>query len=97
MAEQIAREFQPERIILFGSHAYGTPSPFSDVDLLVVLPQKGSNLGQAAEIIRRVRPPFALDLIVRTTEQIEQRLSWGDRFIQEILTRGKTLYVAPDR
>ena len=97
VVEQIAREFQPERIVLFGSHAYGTPNAFSDVDLLVVMPKKGSDLAQAAEIIRRVRPPFAVDLIVRTAEQIEQRLAWGDRFLREILTRGKTLYVAPDR
>jgi uncharacterized protein len=96
IAEKIAEEFHPERIVLFGSHAYGTPSTYSDVDLLVVMPQNGSSLGQAAEILRRVRAPFALDILVRTTEQIEQRLSWGDRFIHEILTRGKVLYVTSD-
>jgi predicted nucleotidyltransferase len=41
VAERIVREFNPERIILFGSHAYGTPGPDSDVDLLVVLPFEG--------------------------------------------------------
>ena len=42
LCEQISRDFRPERIILFGSHAYGSPTPDSDVDLLVVMPFEGS-------------------------------------------------------
>ena len=44
----IAREFNPERIILFGSYAYGEPSDDSDVDLLVVLPFKGKAVRKRA-------------------------------------------------
>jgi len=92
--EQIAREFHPERIIVFGSHAYGQPGSFSDVDLLVVMPFEGSPLQQAARIITRLNPPMAVDLIVRTPEQVEERLSMQDGFMREILERGRVAYEA---
>jgi predicted nucleotidyltransferase len=49
----IVRDFQPERIILFGSYAYGNPTPDSDGDLLVVLPFKGKNFSESPEILKR--------------------------------------------
>ena len=94
LTEQIAREFHPERIVLFGSHAYGKPHQFSDVDLLVVMPFEGSPLQQAARIITRLQPPFSLDLIVRTPEQVNERMAMQDGFMQEIFARGKTVYEA---
>jgi predicted nucleotidyltransferase len=54
LCEQIARDFQPDRIIMFGSHAYGEPSPDSDVDLLVVMPFEGSSRQQAVNIRNRI-------------------------------------------
>ena len=94
LANRIAEQFQPERIILFGSYARGNPSPDSDVDLLVVLPFHGKNWQMAAEIRRRVRAAMAMDLLVRTPEQIRQRLSSGDTFLQEIIQQGQVLYEA---
>lgn len=94
LCEQIAREFQPERIILFGSHAYGTPGPFSDVDLLVVMPFEGSPLQQAARILTRTNPQMAVDLIVRTPEQVRERLAMQDGLMREIMERGKVAYEA---
>src|SRR6266480_260486 len=67
-ARQIAERFQPERIILFGSHAYGTPHADSDVDILVVMPAR-NELDQAVRIDRAIDPPFPLDLIVRTPKR----------------------------
>jgi predicted nucleotidyltransferase len=92
--EQLAREFQPERIVLFGSHAYGQPHPFSDVDLLVVMPFEGSPLQQAARILTRLEPQMSVDLLVRTPEQVRQRLAMQDSFMQDILKRGKVTYEA---
>ena len=92
--EQIAREFHPERIIVFGSHARGQPDSFSDVDLLIVMPFEGSPLQQAARIITRLNPPMAVDLIVRTPEQVVERLSMQDGFMREIWERGKVAYEA---
>lgn len=90
--KRIVKEFQPERIILFGSYAYGEPTEGSDVDLLVVLPFEGKAAYKAGEIRSRVRPEFAIDLIVRTPEQVQDRLAQDDWFMREIFERGRTLY-----
>jgi predicted nucleotidyltransferase len=91
---RVAQEFRPQRIILFGSHAYGTPTEDSDADLLVVMPHSGRTWEMAAEIRGRVRPGFPLDLIIRSPEELNQRLAMGDPFLEEIVTRGKVLYEA---
>lgn len=73
-SQQIIERFQPERIILFGSYAYGQPTEDSDVDLLVILPFEGMPVHQAIAIRQQITSPFPLDLIARTPEQIQQRL-----------------------
>lgn len=92
--EQIVREFHPEKIVIFGSHAYGQPDSFSDLDLLVVMEFEGSPLQQAAHIIARLNPPMAVDLIVRTPEEVAERLSMQDGFMREIWERGEVAYEA---
>ena len=93
----IAREFQPEKIILFGSWAYGKPDTDSDIDLLVVMPFEGSPFRQAGTILNRVIQAVGalpLDLLVRTAEQLDERLTIGDGFVRDILERGTVLYEA---
>lgn len=97
MSEQIAQVFQPERIILFGSYAYGTPTPDSDVDILVVMPYDRHSAYQAAEIVTRVNPAFPVDVIVRAPGELAERLAQGDFFLREIMERGRVLYAAPHR
>ncbi|PSR17033.1 hypothetical protein C8255_14755 [filamentous cyanobacterium CCP3] len=92
LSQQIAERFKPERIILFGSYAYGKPTEDSDVDLLVVLPFEGYPARKAAEIRCQVRPGFALDLLVRTPEYLTQRLIMRDFFLEDIVNNGKVLY-----
>jgi uncharacterized protein len=92
LSQQIAEAFEPERIILFGSYAYGTPTEDSDVDLLVVLPFEGKAFRKAAEILNSVNPKFSVDLLVRTADEIQQRVEWGDFFLREIMEKGKVLY-----
>jgi len=94
LADRIAKEFKPERIILFGSYASGAPSPDSDVDLLVVVPHRDKGWRVATQIRRHVRSPFPMDLIVRTPEQVRERLALGDPFVREIVERGYVLYEA---
>lgn len=93
-AAQIAQEFQPERVILFGSYAYGTPTPDSDVDLLVVMPCEGKETRKAIEILHTIKPKIPVDLLVRTPEHLQQRLAWNDFFLQEVVERGQVLYEA---
>jgi predicted nucleotidyltransferase len=89
---EVARQFQPERVVLFGSYAYGTPTPDSDVDLLVVMDHAGHAAVAAAEIRKRIRAGFPLDLLVRSPQAMRERLAGDDPFIAEILSRGETLY-----
>ncbi len=96
VVRQIAERFRPEKIILFGSYAAGTPGPDSDVDLLVVMETPLSPRRQAVEITRAIDYHFGLDLIVRTPAQIAERLALGDFFLQEIVETGKVLYARPD-
>jgi uncharacterized protein len=93
-SQQIAERFQPDRIILFGSYAYGQPTPDSDVDLLVILPFEELPVHKTIEIRQAVKSPFPLDLMARTAEQVQQRLEMGDFFIQDILQKGYVLYEA---
>jgi len=92
MALQIARRFQPERIILFGSHAWGTPGVDSDVDLLVVLPFDGKGFWKSLEILNCIDPPFAVDLLARRPDDTARRYAEGDPLIREALDKGRVLY-----
>jgi uncharacterized protein len=73
LTERIASEFHPERIILFGSYAYGQPGPDSDVDLLVVLPFEGTGFRKSLEILNRVDPDFSVDLLARRPDDTARR------------------------
>ncbi len=88
----IADRFDPEKIILFGSHAYGNPGGDSDVDLLVVMPFDGSSHHKAVEIKSALPRPFPLDLLVRTPEELSKRVAMNDFFVKEIFERGIVLY-----
>ena len=93
VVKRIAETFDPERVILFGSYAYGRPRPDSDVDLLVVLETNQRLRAKQLEIARALSPhPFGMDIIVRTPEQLRKRVAMGDYFLREITTRGKVMY-----
>jgi hypothetical protein len=93
--ERVVERFHPDKVILFGSHAYGRPTEDSDVDLLVIMPtRRGVNLHDR---IRWVMPaPFPMDLLVRTPQFVAQRLALGDWFMREILEQGLVLHEAAD-
>jgi predicted nucleotidyltransferase len=94
LCQKIVEGFEPEKIILFGSRAYGKPRADSDIDLLVVMPYEGSHSAQAIRILTFLDVLVSLDLLVRTPEEIQQRLEMGDQFMKEIITRGKVMYEA---
>lgn len=97
VSEQIVKEFQPERIVLFGSYATGTARPDSDVDLLVVMAHQGHSAYMAAEILTHIDPNFPVDLLVRTPVELETRLALGDSFLRTVIEQGKVLYAASHR
>ena len=92
LAREIVRGFNPERIILFGSYAYGKPAPYSDVDLLVIMKFEGKPFWKSLEIINRIEPDFSTDLLARRPDDTERRYDQGDPLIREAIDRGKVLY-----
>jgi uncharacterized protein len=94
-AREVAERFEPDKIILFGSYAYGTPHADSDVDILVVMPAR-NELDQAVKICLAIDYQFPLDLLVRTPKNLAWRLAEGDSFLREVTTRGRVLYKKTD-
>ena len=90
--KRLAREFSPERVILFGSCARGKPGKDSDVDLLVVTNYRGDWVDKAVEMRLRIPRTFPLDLIVRRPSEIRRRLAMKDSFVSTIIEEGKVLY-----
>src|SRR5437867_3408412 len=92
VADEIARKFNPHKIILFGSYARGTANVDSDVDLLIIMPHRGPGYEKATEISAAVEIDFPSDILVRSDAEIRARLKLNDYFIQDILAEGKVLY-----
>lgn len=90
---RLVRDFRPERIILFGSHGRGSAGPDSDIDLLVVLPVRGSKLEAALALRRALGPsPIPLDLIVTTPEEFAWRKDVVGTIEWPAAKEGKVLY-----
>lgn len=95
--DAIVREFDPLKVILFGSYAYGTPTEDSDVDLLVVMPIPPEQTRQKGlEMVLHLPRRFRMDLMVRSPEEIVQRIAWNDWFLKEVMEKGCVLYDATD-
>ena len=93
MVRRIVKRFDPEKIILFGSHARGTAHPDSDVDLLIVMPVAGSKRKMQLELrmaLHDVR--VAKDVIVTTPEEFAWRKDVVGTIEYPAATEGKLLY-----
>ncbi|MDP1779173.1 MAG: nucleotidyltransferase domain-containing protein, partial [Anaerolineales bacterium] len=95
VVRQIAEKFKPNKIILFGSYAYGKPTQISDVDLLVVMKTDLKESQQEIHILKNIRYHFGVDLLVKTPESLQRRIELGDSFLKEIMQRGKVVYERP--
>jgi predicted nucleotidyltransferase len=87
----IKEKFNPRRVILFGSYAYGVPAAKgrgNDIDLFVIMNTSLPVKKQAFLIRRELTSAIPLDVIVRTPEQVEERLRLGDFFIKKIMEQG---------
>jgi uncharacterized protein len=84
----VAHEFEPQKIILFGSYAWGSATPASDVDLVVVMPYRGTATDQVVKIRGRAEAPFPLDLLVWRPGLMRRR----DSFTQSIVKEGRVMY-----
>jgi len=91
-ANEVARQFQPERVILFGSYAEGKATADSDVDLFVEMEYTQSSLQQALAIRKAIRRTFPLDLVVKSPRETKRRLGQNDFSLKTIMDNGQVLY-----
>jgi len=93
--ERIVRGYTPERVIIFGSYAYGEPDEESDIDLLIIKKTEQRPIERWTELKRMLRDQgrlISVSPLVYTPQEVEERLAMGDMFLEEVLERGKTLY-----
>lgn len=95
LVERIKEKYQPEKIILFGSYAYGQPDGSSDIDLLIIKETEKAFHERWAEVCRIVsdlRRHIPFSPFVFTPKEWHARLEINDPFFQEIFEKGKLLY-----
>ena len=92
--ERIVSKLKPEKIILFGSYAYGNPTPDSDVDLLVIMNTKAKDVDRYVAVSNLLYPrQFPVDILVKTPTEIKAEAhKKSNFFLREILKKGKVLY-----
>ena len=92
VTQQIVEQFHPQKVILFGSYAYGQPTEDSDVDVLVIMETEGNPLYTAAHISAAVDHPFPLDILVIQPSDLAFALQEKNIFETEVIKKGVTLY-----
>ena len=95
VVEKIRREYDPERIILFGSHAYGEPDEDSDIDLFIVKETEKDTIQRFVEVSRATYErglKVIVSPLIYTPDEVRQRLEMGDDFVREVLSKGQVLY-----
>jgi len=95
VVEKIKREYQPEKIILFGSYAYGTPTEDSDIDLFIVKDTEKESIYRFAEVKKLIYEPertIPISPLVYTPKEVNEQLSRGNDFVGEVLEKGEVLY-----
>jgi uncharacterized protein len=98
MLAKLVNEYRPKKVVLFGSHAYGTPHPDSDIDLLIVKETPERFLDRWVTVqgtLTGTHRFIPVETLVLTPRELERRLAGGDQFIAEILENGRVLYEAP--
>lgn len=97
-AQKIVAEVDPEKIILFGSFAYGDPTLDSDVDLLIIMKTALRPCDRVRQISALLDPrPFPVDIIVRTPAELAEQLRIKDCFFREVMAKGKVVYERSSR
>lgn len=94
VVNRLIEQLDPQKIVLFGSYAYGKPNVDSDVDMLIIMEsdeRPTMRITRVLGVLHGVKD-FPMDILVRTPQEIIERLAINDFFMREILDRGKVLY-----
>ncbi len=95
IAEKIKKQYKPEKIILFGSYAWGKPTKDSDIDLFIVKETNEKHRERALKVRRLLSEEnglVGLDILVYNSQELTKRLEIGDSFISKIIKKGKLVY-----
>jgi predicted nucleotidyltransferase len=92
---RIVNDYKPEKIIVFGSYAYGQPDSESDLDLLIIKQTNERPIDRRIAVRTLLRPlklrPGVSPIVV-TQDEIDERLALGDPFAEELMTKGRVIY-----
>jgi predicted nucleotidyltransferase len=97
IVRRLVAGYAPEKIVLFGSYAYGQPGADSDIDLLIIKATKErffKRLDRVRRVASGTHPHIPFEPIVLTPKEVERRVKAGDQFLSEILQKGEVLYAA---
>jgi predicted nucleotidyltransferase len=98
IVDKLKNEYKPDKIILFGSYAYGHPDRDSDIDMCIIKETKDRPIDRRVTVAKIVSDPKRLipfEPLVLSPQEVKERLRAGDQFVQKILERGRVLYEAP--
>lgn len=97
IVNKLVADYQPQRVILFGSYAYGNPRPDSDIDLLIVKDTSdrfSQRWNRVRHILSDPTRQIAIETLILTPDELAQRTTIGDQFVMDIIERGKVLHAA---
>ncbi len=94
--QHLIRNYKPEKVILFGSHAKGTANADSDYDFLIIKETSTARLKRRGEALRGTRRTVPLDLLILTPSEFRIFQDAKTWLIREILSTGKTIYEQPE-
>jgi len=97
IVEKLVSGYAPQKVILFGSYAYGDPTPDSDIDLLIIKETPERFIDRWVTVRRILSDPkrmVPLETLVLTPQEVSRRLAIGDQFLAEIMEKGEVLYAA---
>jgi len=93
IVKRIADNYHPEKIVLFGSYAYGTPTEDSDLDLLIIKDTELPRRMRGREVRKHLRGmKIAVDLLVYTNQEVEEWRDVNTAFITTVMGKGKVLH-----
>jgi predicted nucleotidyltransferase len=94
IVKRIVDGYNPDKIILFGSYACGTPTEYSDIDLFIVKDDDRRRVDRFCEVMRILRnvKGVPIEPLIFTNKELERRLELEDDFILEVVNKGKVLY-----
>jgi predicted nucleotidyltransferase len=86
------KQYKPDKVILFGSHARDASDRYSDIDLIIIKRTKKRFLNRIKDVLKIIKPDYAIDILVYTPEEFQKMISKGNPFLEYVVREGKVIY-----